>query len=253
MERQKQGSEKLDPFVYTLIYGLIVIAGAQLRIPMFTQNFVVSAGVILFALFMLILDEFSTLPVVFISAVGVMITRAFAVAGGMVNPDTIWETGMPEFVFYIAYGVLIYLFFHYGKAQSSFAKTFVALAIPDFAANVMEMYIRSGDDTISGRVIGILLLVALLRSGIIFAIYRMILKYGLPVVRIPRSDGNPYASNENGNAVVKEVSAMANASRAAQQLAEELKQAGAQAEIVVQADKLAEDIRKAMEEKEQEA
>lgn len=241
MERQKQGSEKLDPFVYTLIYGFIVIAGAQLRIHMFTQNFVVSAGVILFALFMLILDEFSTLPVVFISAVGVMITRAFAVAGGMVNPDTIWDTGMPEFVFYIAYGVLIYILFHNGKAQASYLKTFIALVIPDFAANALEMYIRSGANAASIHVIGILFLVALIRSGIIFAIYRMILQYGLPVVRIPRSEGNP---------VVKETFSLSKVSDDAQQLAADLKQVGASAEILEQADTLVEVIRKAMEEKE---
>ncbi|MDO4384285.1 MAG: hypothetical protein Q4C18_07315 [Eubacteriales bacterium] len=245
MERQRQESRKLDPFVYTLIYGLIVIAGAQLRIHMFTKNFVVSAGVILFALFMLVLDEFSTLPVVFISAVGVMITRAFAVAGGLVNPDAIWETGMPEFVFYIAYGVIIYIFFHYGKAQTSYGKTFIALAIPDFAANVLEMYIRSGESAMPVRVIGVLFLVALIRSGIIFAIYWMILKYGLPVVRIPRS--------EEENPAVKEAFALAKASDEAQQLAVDLKQAGASAEILEQADRLAEEIRKAMEVKEQEA
>lgn len=241
MERQKQGSKKLDPFVYTLIYGFIVIAGAQLRIRMFTQNFVVSAGVILFALFMLILDEFSTLPVVFISAVGVMITRAFAVAGGMVNPDTIWETGMPEFAFYIAYGVIIYILFHYGNAQASYLKTFIALVIPDFAANVLEMYIRSGANAAPLRVIGILFLVAIIRSGIIFAIYRMVLQYGLPVVRIPRSEENP---------VVKETFGMAKVSDDAEQLVADLKQVGASAEILEQADKLVEVIRKAMEEKE---
>lgn len=241
MEKQKQGSERLDPFVYTLIYGFIVIAGAQLRIHMFTQNFVVSAGVILFALFMLILDEFSTLPVVFISAVGVMVTRAFAVAGGMVNPDTIWDTGMPEFVFYIAYGVLIYILFHNGKAQTSYSKTFIALVIPDFAANALEMYIRSGAGATTGRVMGILFLVAIIRSGIIFAIYWMILKYGLPVVRIPRSEGNP---------VVKEPVGLAEVSGDAEQLAADLKQVGASAEILEQADKLVEVIRKAMEEKE---
>ncbi len=54
-------------FVFSLLYGLLVIAAAQLRISLFTDHFVISAGVIIFALLMLILDEFATLPVVFIS------------------------------------------------------------------------------------------------------------------------------------------------------------------------------------------
>lgn len=173
-------------FIYSLLYGLIVIAAAQLRISLFTEHFVVSAGVILFALLMLILDEFATLPVVFISAVGIMVTRAFLNAGQMVDPDQIWATGMPEFAFYIVYGVVIYLLFRYGRAEGSYVWTFIALIIPDFVANVMEMYIRTGADAGHARILLILLAVAVVRSLIILAIYVALLHYGLPLVKIPR-------------------------------------------------------------------
>ncbi|MGN0839009.1 MAG: hypothetical protein ACI4NN_08000, partial [Pyramidobacter sp.] len=102
-------SDRTRPSAAPLIYGLLVIAAAQLRISLFTEHFVVSAGIILFALLMLILDEFATLPVVFISATGVMVTRALVSSGSLVAPAQIWTVGMPEFVFYIAYGVVIYL------------------------------------------------------------------------------------------------------------------------------------------------
>ena len=179
MENQTQKPRRPAPFVYSMIYGLIVIAAAQLRIQMFTDSFVVSAGVILFALLMLILDEFSTLPVVFISAAGVMVTRAFAAAGHVVDPEGIWETGMPEFAFYIVYGILIYLMFRYGKMQDSYLKTFIALAVPDFIANVMEIYTRTGADAGHVRIICILLAVAAVRSGIILVVYILMMKYGM--------------------------------------------------------------------------
>lgn len=245
MENQKQKSKRLDPFVYSVIYGLVVIAAAQLRIHMFTDSFVVSAGVILFALLMLILDEFSTLPVVFISAAGVMVTRAFATAGHVVDPEGIWETGMPEFVFYIVYGVLIYLLFRYGKMQDSYLKTFIALAVPDFIANVMEIYIRTGADAGHVRVVCILLAVAVVRSGIILVIYIMMIKYGLPVVKLPRSEFGSSAV-QAGN----DIYSLEHASCEAAVLCRDLRNAHAPREILEQAEKLAEDINKEIEKQE---
>lgn len=250
MENQTQKPGRPAPFVYSMIYGLIVIAAAQLRIHMFTDSFVVSAGVILFALLMLILDEFSTLPVVFISAVGVMITRAFAVAGHVVDPEGIWETGMPEFAFYVVYGILIYLMFRYGKMQDSYLKTFIALAVPDFIANVMEIYIRTGADAEHARVICILFVVAAVRSGIILVVYILMMKYGFPMVKIPRSEiGSSHAeiadvSAENG------MYSLEHAAHEAAVLHRNLQRVNAPQEILEQAEKLTEDIDKAIEKQE---
>lgn len=251
MAHQTQKSGKPAPVVYSMIYGLIVIAAAQLRIHMFTDSFVVSAGVILFALLMLILDDFSTLPVVFISAVGVMITRAFAAAGYIVGPEGIWDTGMPEFVFYIVYGVLIYLLFRYWKMQASYLKTFIALAVPDFIANVMEIYIRTGADVGHVRIICILLAVAVVRSGIILIIYILMIKYGFPVVKIPPSEP------EHSDVKVADISAepggysLEHAYREAAVLYRNLQSIPAPQEILEQAEKLAEDIDKIIEKQEQ--
>ena len=250
MENQTQKSGRPAPFVYSMIYGLIVIAAAQLRIHMFTDSFVVSAGVILFALLMLILDEFSTLPVVFISAAGVMVTRAFAASGHVVGPDGIWETGMPEFVFYIVYGILIYLMFRYGKMQDSYLKTFIAMAVPDFIANVMEIYIRTGADAGHVRVICILLAVAAVRSGIILIIYILMMKYGFPVVKIPRSElGSSHA--ETADVPVESgMYSLEHASCEAAVLYRNLQRIDAPQEILEQAEKLTADIDKAIEKQE---
>ena len=250
MENQTQTSGRPAPFVYSRIYDLIVVAAAQLRIHMFTESFVVSAGVILFALLMLILDEFSTLPVVFISAAGVMVTRAFAAAGHVVGPDGIWETGMPEFVFYIVYGILIYLMFRYGKMQDSYLKTFIAMAVPDFIANVMEIYIRTGADAGHVRVICILLAVAAVRSGIILIIYILMMKYGFPVVKIPRSElGSSHA--ETADVPVESgMYSLEHASCEAAVLYRNLQRIDAPQEILEQAEKLTADIDKAIEKQE---
>ena len=237
------------PFVFPLLYGLLVIAAAQLRISLFTEHFVVSAGIILFALLMLILDEFATLPVVFISATGVMVTRAFVSSGTFVDPARIWAVGMPEFAFYVAYGVVIYLMFHYGKAEGSYARTFFALAMPDFVANIIEIHIRIGAEAGHARIVLILLAVAAVRSGIILAIYAALLHYGLPVVKIPRGGITPPENKKTGAAHIKaaENTSLEHAAEHAAALCQELERVPASQEILDQAQKLAASLKKAAE------
>ncbi len=241
MRESAQKTVKRNPKVYTLIYGLIVIIAAQIRLPMFTEGFVISAGVILFALFMLLLDEFSTLQVMCISAVGVMITRAFADAGGFIGPDEIWEIGMPEFAFYVVYGVLIYILFNYCKAQGKYVITFIALIIPDFIANLVEMYIRIGADPENIRVIIPLLIVAVIRSAIILVIYLFIIHYGLPVLKLPDNNISEKEYAEN----ISEDYSMKEAAEAAADLYSKLQKTGASPEILDRARVLMEDVERA--------
>lgn len=237
------------PLFFPLLYGLLVIAAAQLKISLFTEHFVVSAGIILFALLMLILDEFATLPVVFVSATGVMVTRAFVSAGALVAPAQIWAIGMPEFAFYVAYGVVIYLMFRCGKAEGSYVRTFFALVMPDFVANIIEIYIRIGADAGHARIILILLAVAVVRSAVILAIYAAVLHYGLPVVKIPREGIAPPEDKKTGSAYIQasENAPLKHAAEHAEALCLELEHAAASREILEQAQKLAANLKKAAE------
>jgi hypothetical protein len=240
-------SDRTRPSAAPLIYGLLVIAAAQLRISLFTEHFVVSAGIILFALLMLILDEFATLPVVFISATGVMVTRALVSSGSLVAPAQIWTVGMPEFVFYIAYGVVIYLMFHYGKAEGSYVRTFFALIVPDFVANIIEIYIRIGADAGQAGIILTLLAVAAVRSSIILAIYAVLLHYVLPAIKIPGDGGVRRGDRKTEAAYTKEAGdiSLQHAAEHAAALYRELESVPASREILDQAQKLAADLKKA--------
>jgi hypothetical protein len=240
-------SDRTRPPAASLFYGLLVIAAAQLRISLFTEHFVVSAGIILFALLMLILDEFATLPVVFISATGVMVTRALVSSGSLVDSAQIWAAGMPEFVFYIAYGVIIYLMFRYGKAEGSYVRTFFALIVPDFVANIIEIYIRIGTDAGHAEIILTLLAVAVVRSSIILAIYAALLHYGLPAVRIPRNGITPLGNQKTEAAYIKAAGniSLQHAAEHAEALYQELEHVPASREILDQAQKLAAALKKA--------
>ena len=157
-------SNKKNQFIYTLFYSVLVVLTAQINVHLFTRNFVASAGVIVFALLMLLLDEFAAMPVMFLSATGVMVTRSIAGAGKVLTSAEIWKTGMPEFVFYIVFGVVIYLLYNYVYSEERSWTLFIVLFVPDFAANLAELYIRIGSEMGNAFTICALLLIALVSA-----------------------------------------------------------------------------------------
>ena len=222
-------SNKKNQFIYTLFYSVLVVLTAQINVHLFTRNFVVSAGVIVFALLMLLLDEFAAMPVMFLSATGVMVTRSIAGAGKVLTSAEIWKTGMPEFVFYIVFGVVIYLLYNYVYSEGRSWTLFIVLFVPDFAANLAELYIRIGSEMGNASTIFALLLIAFARTAIILAIYRVILRYGIRITRMPRSAGEVDESMSDAAETARALYNKLSASKApselterAQALAEEL-------------------------------
>lgn len=237
-------SNKKNQFIYTLFYSVLVVLTAQINVHLFTRNFVVSAGVIVFALLMLLLDEFAAMPVMFLSATGVMVTRSIAGAGKVLTSAEIWKTGMPEFVFYIVFGVVIYLLYNYVYSEERSWTLFIVLFVPDFAANLAELYIRIGSKMGNASTIFALLLIAFVRTAIILAIYRVILRYGIRITRMPRSgvevvDGKAYKVNASAGEVDESMSDAAETARA---LYNKLSASKAPSELTERAQALAEEL-----------
>lgn len=237
-------SNKKNQFIYTLFYSVLVVLTAQINVHLFTQNFVASAGVIVFALLMLLLDEFAAMPVMFLSATGVMVTRSIAGAGKVLTSAEIWKTGMPEFVFYIVFGVVIYLLYNYVYSEEQSWTLFIVLFVPDFAANLAELYIRIGSEMGNASTIFALLLIALVRTAIVLVIYRIIIRYGIRITRMPRSgvevlDGKVCKVNAESGDVDE---GLADAAETARGLYRKLSASKAPSELTDRARALAEDL-----------
>ncbi len=237
-------SNKKNQFIYTLFYSVLVVLTAQINVHLFTQNFVASAGVIVFALLMLLLDEFAAMPVMFLSATGVMVTRSIAGAGKVLTSAEIWKTGMPEFVFYIVFGVVIYLLYNYVYSEERSWTLFIVLFVPDFAANLAELYIRIGSEMGNASTIFALLLIALVRTAIVLVIYRIIIRYGIRITRMPRSgvevlDGKVCKVNAEAGDVDE---GLADAAETARGLYRKLSASKAPSELTDRARALAEDL-----------
>lgn len=237
-------SSKKNQFIYTLFYSVLVVLTAQINVHLFTQNFVASAGVIVFALLMLLLDEFAAMPVMFLSATGVMVTRSIAGAGKVLTSAEIWKTGMPEFVFYIVFGVVIYLLYNYVYSEGRSWTLFIVLFVPDFAANLSELYIRIGSEMGNASTIFALLLIAFVRTAIVLVIYRIIIRYGIRITRMPRSgvevvDGKAYKVNASAGEADESMSDAAETARA---LYNKLSASKAPSELTERAQALAEEL-----------
>lgn len=237
-------SNKKNQFIYTLFYSVLVVLTAQINVHLFTQNFVASAGVIVFALLMLLLDEFAAMPVMFLSATGVMVTRSIAGAGKVLTSAEIWKTGMPEFVFYIVFGVVIYLLYNYVYSEGRSWTLFIVLFVPDFAANLSELYIRIGSEMGNASTIFALLLIAFVRTAIVLVIYRIIIRYGIRITRMPRSgvevvDGKAYKVNASAGEADESMSDAAETARA---LYNKLSASKAPSELTERAQALAEEL-----------
>ena len=237
-------SNKKNQFIYTLFYSVLVVLTAQINVHLFTRNFVASAGVIVFALLMLLLDEFAAMPVMFLCATGGMVNRCIACAVKVLTSAEIWKTGMPEFVFYIVFGVVIYLLYNYVYSEGRSWILFIVLFVPDFAANLAELYIRIGSEMGNASTIFALLLIAFVRTAIILAIYRVILRYGIRITRMPRSgvevvDGKAYKVNASAGEVDESMSDAAETARA---LYNKLSASKAPSELTERAQALAEEL-----------
>ena len=237
-------SNKKNQFIYTLFYSVLVVLTAQINVHLFTRNFVAAAGVIVFALLMLLLDEYAAMPVMILSATGVKVTRSIAGAGKVLTAAEIWKTGMPEFVFYIVFGVVIYLLYNYVYSEGRSWTLFIVLFVPDFAANLAELYIRIGSEVGNASTIFALLLIAFVRTAIILAIYRVILRYGIRITRMPRSgvevvDGKAYKVNASAGEADESMSDAAETARA---LYNKLSASKAPSELTERAQALAEEL-----------
>ena len=200
-------SNKKNQFIYTLFYSVLVVLTAQINVHLFTRNFVASAGKVLTA-------------------------------------AEIWKTGMPEFVFYIVFGVVIYLLYNYVYSEGRSWTLFIVLFVPDFAANLAELYIRIGKEMGNASTIFALLLIAFVRTAIILAIYRVILRYGIRITRMPRSgvevvDGKAYKVNANAGEADESMSDAAETARA---LYNKLSASKAPSELTERAQALAEEL-----------
>lgn len=154
------------------ILSLLIVLAAQVNLDVFTNNFLVSIGILLFPVFVYLFQEIPLIPITFLAGAGVFLSRVFifGIQSGFHTDNFL--NYFPEFFFYLTYGIASYLYFRKNNYKLQ-GKTwpFVLLAM-DYAANLVELLLRLGTDAFRPQMQINIILVAVIRTIILWLVIR---------------------------------------------------------------------------------
>ncbi|WP_300283014.1 ATP-binding protein [Peptacetobacter sp.] len=170
-------------FETTVIFGLITVLAAQFKMNLFLNNFKISIGIITFPVFLFLIEDFPILSVSIFSSIGVFITRiAFPWLQYGFHKENVLDC-LPESFFYLAYGFLIYLYSRKKKDILSNDSDIIWFIFMDYLANLVELILRFGLNTFKFDSQLCIIVVAISRSFIIWALITFLKKYHLTFMK----------------------------------------------------------------------
>lgn len=155
-----------------LILSLLIVLAAQIHLNVFTNNFLVSIGILLFPIFVYLFQEIPLIPVTLLSGAGVFLSRVliYGLQSGIRIDNFI--NFFPEFFFYLTYGMTSYIYFKQNnyKLQGKFWPFLFLLM--DYGANLVELLLRLGLGAFSLKMQMNIILVAVIRTLILWIVIR---------------------------------------------------------------------------------
>lgn len=154
-----------------IIASLIVGLSTQLYIDFYTTKLKFSFGAVVFPFILFIYDDLH--PIVFSITSGITLLLFRGLFYGLFQGILV-ETlcyNAPEFVFYVVYGIMLYIFMRRVVPVSQ-NLMFIFCLISDFTSNVVEMYIRTGNNSFmkDDNTVKAFILVAFVRASIVWLI-----------------------------------------------------------------------------------
>lgn len=165
-----------------LVVAGIVALTSQIYLDIIATDFRISWAIIFLAIFLFLYRDLNIIQTGILTGVIVYIWRVFVYTiGDGFYTDVIWAY-FPEIFFYASFGI-VFSFLVKKNPTYDINKYFIIAAISDYLSNLIEIFIRVNSDVLTSQfeTVGLLLLVALVRSGIVWLIlnglkyYRMLL------------------------------------------------------------------------------
>ena len=154
------------------ILSLLIVLAAQIHLNVFTNNFLVSIGILLFPIFVYLFQEIPLIPVTLLSGAGVFLSRVliYGLQSGIHIDNFI--NFFPEFFFYLTYGMTSYIYFKQNnyKLQGKFWPFLFLLM--DYGANLVELLLRLRLGAFSLKMQMNIILVAVIRTLILWIVIR---------------------------------------------------------------------------------
>lgn len=168
----------------TLLLSIVIALFSQIYISFLVSDFKISIAIILIPLGLFLFSNLDTMKLAIYTAGFVLLFRILvdSIAGGF--SSEILAAHIPELFFYTFYGIILYAFCR-NELPTDFNRLFLILVVSDFSANLIELLIRIGYHFTTFELKGLLLLllVAVLRSSLVWLILQGLKFYRLLVIK----------------------------------------------------------------------
>ena len=154
------------------LFSLLIVLAAQVNLDVFTNNFLVSIGILLFPVFVYLFQEIPLIPITILSGGGVFLSRIliYGLQSGF-HMDAA-SNHFPEFFFYLTYGIASWVYFKHHDYKLQGKNWPAVLLLMDYGANLVELLFRLGLDAFTLKMQGNIILVAFVRTLILWAVIR---------------------------------------------------------------------------------
>ncbi len=158
----------------TILAALLLVLAGQLNINIIVHGFTISMSIVFFILLAFLVTEFHPFATTILAAPLMVLTRGVI---AWLNGANFFEAIMqyaPEVIFIILYGAMFSLYMRKVTFKKFQPINFLPLIGIDFLANVVEIYIRLGNDGWNLSVLSKLLIIAVGRTlvaGILVAAF----------------------------------------------------------------------------------
>lgn len=154
------------------ILSLLIVLAAQVNLDVFTNNFLVSIGILLFPVFVYLFQEIPLIPITLLSGAGVFLSRIliYGIQSGFHTDNVI--NHFPEFFFYLTYGIASYFYFKHHDYKLQGKRWPAILLVMDYCANLVELLFRLGTGAFALNMQLNIIVVAFVRTVILWAVIR---------------------------------------------------------------------------------
>lgn len=169
----------------TILISVAVIICAQIHFNLFNTDFKISIGILAFTVSLILFGRYPILPITFLSAAGVFLSRVLLSWLNTGQPDV--AANLPETCFYLMYGILFFILCVRENYQLK-TRSLIPLFFFDYISNLTELILRSSIDHISFNTQFSILLVAFSRTLIIWFILICLNYYKFSLLRLEHAE-----------------------------------------------------------------
>lgn len=170
----------------TLFLSLMIVFAAQININLFIDNFKISIAVICFPVFLFLMENVALIPVTLLSAAGVYLSRILLFWFQTGEIAKAYKNYFPEMIFYLIYGCLLFLYQFILAASKnpvlSKNKALLPFMAMDYLSNLAELILRLGAKAFSPKTQLSILLIALMRTMLIWMVLTIFDRYRLTLL-----------------------------------------------------------------------